>query len=163
MFGDTPFVKEHGVCNINSINWARVMIQIAHYIFIYNHMKNHSRAKVEIVVPTGACGNIAAGFIARKMGFDMQIVAAVNENDIVSRFLTKGDFSVSKEVVGTWASAMDIQIPYNVERILLAATGINIHEVGQLMFEFDRTKKVQIPAEMMAKVRQVITGEFLSS
>ena len=124
-------------------------------------MKNHRSGDVELVVPTGSCGNIAAGFIARSMGFNIKLVAAVNENDIVSRFLTKGDLSTDTEVLGTWAPSMDVQNAYNIERILLAASGSNFRQVGQLMNEFYATKKVQIPPDLMAKIRHVITGTFL--
>merc|ERR1719489_51849 len=137
------------------------MIQIAHYIYIYFYLKKRSTDKtpLEIVVPTGACGNIAAGCVARQMGVSgLRLVAAVNENDIVGRFIASGDFSVSEEVVSTWASAMDIQIPYNVERILLAATDVDVEGIGKLMRDFDANNRVQIPSHVMQKVNQIIVG-----
>ena len=95
------------------------------------------------------------------MGVPLRLVAAVNENDIVSRFIAKGDFTVSDTVVGTWASAMDIQIPYNVERILLAATGVDVPTIGKLMDDFDADAGVQIPSSVMNKVREIIVGELI--
>ena len=35
IFLDSDFVATHGICSINSINWARVMVQIAHYFYAY--------------------------------------------------------------------------------------------------------------------------------
>jgi len=34
-FMDIPFKQRHNLSSINSINWARVMIQTAHYIYAY--------------------------------------------------------------------------------------------------------------------------------
>ena len=75
------------------------MVQAAHYIFIHFYLVGRGQRRTsEIVIPTGACGNIAAGCVAYKMGVPLRLVAAVNENDIVSRFIRNGDFSVSPEV-----------------------------------------------------------------
>ena len=76
------------------------MVQAAHYIFIHFYLvgRGGQSRTSEIVIPTGACGNIAAGCVAYKMGVPLRLVAAVNENDIVSRFIRNGDFSVSPEV-----------------------------------------------------------------
>lgn len=53
-------VKKHGLCSINSINWARIMTQIAHYFYVYYRARHGAdvHTKVEIVVPTGGAGNI---------------------------------------------------------------------------------------------------------
>lgn len=51
-------VKKHGLCSINSINWARIMIQIVHYFYTYFQASCSIGDKVKIVVPTGGAGNI---------------------------------------------------------------------------------------------------------
>ena len=110
VFADPDFVAKHNLCSINSINWARILVQIAHYIYIYFQAKKTSD-RVKIIVPTGAAGNIASGFVASKMGFPMELIAVVNPNDIVHRTIKSGDMSMAKEVHPSWASAMDIQVP----------------------------------------------------
>ena len=109
VFADPDFVAKHNLCSINSINWARILVQIAHYIYIYFQAKKTSD-RVKIIVPTGAAGNIASGFVASKMGFPMELIAVVNPNDIVHRTIKSGDMSMAKEVHPSWASAMDIQV-----------------------------------------------------
>ncbi|GCC37017.1 hypothetical protein chiPu_0015517 [Chiloscyllium punctatum] len=35
VFADPEFVKRHNIMSLNSINWARIMVQIAHYFYAY--------------------------------------------------------------------------------------------------------------------------------
>lgn len=44
------------------------------------------------------------------MGLPIRLVVAVNCNDIIHRTVQRGDFSLSKAVKLTLASAMDIQV-----------------------------------------------------
>ena len=44
------------------------------------------------------------------MGLPIELVCAVNENDIFHRALSTGDFTLSENVVLTWSTAMDIQV-----------------------------------------------------
>ena len=46
------------------------------------------------------------------MGIPIDLIACVNTNDVVARFLEKGDYSVecNKPTTSTWATAMDIQV-----------------------------------------------------
>ncbi|XP_043773775.1 threonine synthase-like 2 isoform X2 [Cervus elaphus] len=114
VFADVAFVKKHNLMSLNSINWSRVLVQIAHHFFAYFRcapsLDTHPLPPVEVVVPTGAAGNLAAGCIAQKMGLPIHLVVAVNSNDIIHRTIQWGDFSLSKAVKPTLASAMDIQL-----------------------------------------------------
>jgi hypothetical protein len=51
-----------------------------------------------------------AGCIVAKMGLPIRLVCAVTCNDIVSRAVSNGDFSITPEVTPTLAPAMDIQV-----------------------------------------------------
>ena len=51
-----------------------------------------------------------AGSVVNKMGIPLELVCAVNANDIVHRMISTGDFTISQDVVQTWSSAMDIQV-----------------------------------------------------
>jgi threonine synthase len=44
------------------------------------------------------------------MGLPVQLVVAVNKNDIVARLIETGTYSVTGPVVSSLASAMDIQV-----------------------------------------------------
>jgi len=110
VFADLEYTKNNNLCSINSINWARILVQISHYFYCYFQLAQNVGDLVEIVIPTGACGNIASGYVAHSMGLPVRMVAAVTPNDIVHRTLQSGDFSLSEVVLQTWATAMDIQV-----------------------------------------------------
>ena len=55
----------------------------------------------------------SAGFVATQMGFPIELVTAVNPNDIVHRTFKSGDWRMLPDVKSTWASAMDIQVNFN--------------------------------------------------
>ena len=59
VFADPEYVAEHNLCSINSINWARILVQIGHFIYCYLQMVDKVGDSVNIICPTGACGNIA--------------------------------------------------------------------------------------------------------
>ena len=52
----------------------------------------------------------AAGSLVCKMGVPVELVCAVNVNDIVHRAITTGVYAVSGDVVHTLSSAMDIEV-----------------------------------------------------
>ncbi|NXS09247.1 THNS2 protein, partial [Neodrepanis coruscans] len=113
LFADVDFARKYNLMSLNSINWSRIMVQIAHYFYAYFQcalsLDTTPLPVVEIVVPTGGGGNITAGCIAQKMGLPVRLVTVVNSNDIIHRTVQHGDFSLSKSVKATLASAMDIQ------------------------------------------------------
>jgi len=156
VFADTEYVKTHSLCSINSINWARILVQISHYFYCYFMMAKQVGDEVEIIIPTGACGNIASGYVAYEMGLPIQMVAAVNSNDIVQRAFATGDFSLSEKVLQTWASAMDIQVPYNIERMMFMATGLNSKRVGDMMAKFESESQTKIEEDILQIMRKVV-------
>ncbi|KAG9469573.1 hypothetical protein GDO78_020202 [Eleutherodactylus coqui] len=155
LFRDSEFVKKHNLMSTNSVNWVRVMVQIAHFFFGYFQcvppQANDVLPSVEIVVPTGGAGNITAGCITQKMGLPIQLVAGVNSNDIIHRTVQHGDFSLGN-TERTLASAMDIQEPYNMERILWLAADCDSAKVKEMMDEFNNRKRLKLPLELQRRL-----------
>nr|XP_020662880.1 threonine synthase-like 2 isoform X2 [Pogona vitticeps] len=160
VFADEDFSRRHNLMTLSSINWSRILVQMAHYFYAYFQCTSTTDALpwpvVEIVVPTGAGGNLTAGCIAQKMGLPIELVTAVNDNDIIHRAIQQGDFSVSGAVMSTLASAMDIQAPYNMERIFWLFSGSDSSLVKSLMEEFYTTKKVKLPSELQKKLSECL-------
>ena len=55
---DQDFKKTHSLCTMNSINMVRVLCQVVAYVYGYLKVCRTVGEEVEIVVPTGAAGNI---------------------------------------------------------------------------------------------------------
>ncbi|XP_045406003.1 threonine synthase-like 2 isoform X2 [Lemur catta] len=166
VFADVAFVKKHHLMSLNSINWSRVLVQMAHHFFAYFRcapsLDTHPLPPVEVVVPTGGGGNLAAGCIAQKMGLPIRLVVAVNRNDIIHRTVQQGDFSLSEAVKPTLASAMDIQVPYNMERIFWLLSGSDSQVTRVLMEQFERTQSLKLPKELHSKLSEAVTSESVS-
>ncbi|XP_075050082.1 threonine synthase-like 2 [Mixophyes fleayi] len=161
LFEDSDFVREHNLMSTNSVNWARVLVQIAHYFYGYFQCAPTTAGEtlppVEIVVPTGGAGNITAGCIAQKMGLPIQLVAVVNKNDIIHRTVQRGDFSLGGTEV-TLASAMDIQEPYNMERILWLVSGADSRRIKEMMGEFNVKKRLKLPQDLHRNLLEMMTS-----
>ncbi|XP_054613429.1 threonine synthase-like 2 isoform X2 [Dunckerocampus dactyliophorus] len=144
LFADQELVKSHGLMSLNSVNWSRIMIQLVHFIYAYLRLMGVEQVEacmpeLEVVVPTGGAGNLAAGFIVKQMGLPLRLVAMVNANDIVHRTVTSGDFSMAANVTQTLAPAIDIQDPYNMERVFWLLLGRNGALVKNMMEEFQHS------------------------
>lgn len=117
IFNDIEFKKHYNLGAINSINWARIVAQIVYYFHSYLKVAENGE-RINIAVPTGNFGNIFAGFLAKKMGLPVnKLILATNENNILTRFVQDGDYSL-KGVVETYSPSMDIQLASNFERYL---------------------------------------------
>lgn len=74
-------------------------------------------------------------------------------------------FKFSSEVVPTWSPAMDILVPYNVERILTLASNFDFPIVDLIMKQFEVNPKVgtKIPEELLQIVKKTIVGRIIVS
>ncbi len=115
MFSDLEYSKSINMSGVNSINWARIIAQTVYYFYSYFKL---DKKTVSFSVPTGNFGDVFAGYLAKKMGLQIdKLIVATNENDILHRAISKGDY-VSKEVRETISPSMDIQLASNFERLI---------------------------------------------
>ena len=122
MFRDSAFKQATGLSSMNSVNIVRLLSQIVHFFWSYLQLEPQAAKPVAFSVPTGAAGHISAAILAAKMGLPVAcLCASVNDNDILHRFLKSGAL-VRSTLTHTNSPAMDIQAPYNVERMLYIAT-----------------------------------------
>lgn len=140
LFGDLQFRDANKLGAVNSINWARLLAQVVYYFYAAYRVIERTGAKsVDFSVPTGNFGDIFAGYIARRLGAPVRrLVLATNENDILSRYLDTGTYSVG-EVVPTLSPSMDIQVASNFERYLYYLSGCNPEKVSSWMRQFRET------------------------
>jgi len=132
MFNDFEFRDGVKLAGVNSINWARVLAQVVYYFSSAVQLGALAR-KVSFTVPTGNFGDIFAGYIAKRMGLPInRLVVATNQNDILHRCLTTGEYRMDT-VVPSISPSMDIQISSNFERALFDAYGRDGAAVAALM------------------------------
>lgn len=161
VFNDIEFKKQYSLGSINSINWARVLAQVVYYVHCYLHIKNHEEeVSVDFSVPTGNFGDIFAGYIAKKMlpeGAIRRLILATNSNDILSRFVNDGDYSLG-EVAVTSSPSMDIQAASNFERYLYYLMDSDADKTKELMLSFAETGKIDL-----SSYKDIINRDFSAS
>lgn len=102
---------------VNSINWARILMQIVYYFSAALRLGAPDKP-VSFSVPTGNFGDIYAGYLAKHMGLPVErLVVATNKNDILHRFVSHNEYSVT-DLSKTFSPSMDILVSSNFERYL---------------------------------------------
>ena len=131
MFSDLEFSKSINMSGVNSINWARIIAQAVYYFYTY--FKINSKKPISFSVPTGNFGDVFAGYLAKKMGLPIdKLIVATNENDILHRAISKGDY-ISKKVQETISPSMDIQLASNFERLIYYINNSNSEITTNIM------------------------------
>ena len=147
IFNDLDFKEAQHLGAINSINWARVLAQVVYYVYACLHISSHENDKTtNFSVPTGNFGDIFAGYIAKRMlpeGTIRKLLLATNSNDILTRMVNDGDYSLG-DVVATSSPSMDIQSASNFERYLYYLLDEDANRTNQAMTQFSETGKMDL-------------------
>ena len=139
IFGDREFSQRHHLSAVNSINLARVLAQCVYYLYAWLQLPEAKRSQVEFVVPTGNFGNVFAGWLLAEMGVPIRgFKVATNQNDILHRLLTTGEYKIG-EVQPSLAPSMDIQVASNFERFLYYELNCDPEMVRAVMAELKST------------------------
>lgn len=161
IFNDLEFKEEHNLGAINSINWARVLAQVVYYVYACLHIANHESDKAtDFSVPTGNFGDIFAGYIAKRMlpeGSIRKLLLATNSNDILTRMVNDGDYSLH-QVIATSSPSMDIQSASNFERYLYYLLDEEPSRTKHAMDEFAITGKLDL-TDFKDQIQRDFTAE----
>lgn len=157
--GDT-FLKGKKLVAVNSINFARIMAQIAYYFYCGSRLGCDENNRISFSVPSGNFGDIYAGYLAKKMGLGVEkLIIATNSNNILDRFVKNNDYS-KEDMIETITPSMNIQVSSNFERLLF-----NYHnDYGQgskmkdLMSSFEKAGSLQVDTKILMEIQK----EFLS-
>lgn len=141
----------------NSINWGRLVPQVVYYVFAYCQLIKKGAIKpgdkINIVVPTGNFGNILAAYYAKKMGVPVnKFVCASNKNNVLTDFITTGEYNKNREFFTTSSPSMDILISSNLERLLFEVFGKDDGKVRECMKLLSREGKYSIDQEAFEKI-----------
>jgi threonine synthase len=70
------------------------MEQIVYYFYSALRLACDEKTPISFSVPSGNFGDIYAGFLAKKMGLNInKLIIATNSNDILTRFIENNDYS----------------------------------------------------------------------
>ncbi len=158
LFGDLAFRDEMSLSGVNSINWARILAQIVYY-FVGAVALGAPERPVSFAVPTGNFGDILAGYYAKRMGLSVErLIVATNENDILTRALSSGQYQ-PRSVKATESPSMDIQVSSNFERLLFESLSQDADATRMLMADFMRDGTFTIPALALQRIRSDFDAE----
>jgi threonine synthase len=158
MFNHHAFRDRLRLSGVNSINWARIVTQAIYY-FTAAVALGAPHRKIAFTVPTGNFGDVYAGYVASRMGLQIdRLVVATNVNDIlVSRFET-GAYEV-RDVVATTSPSMDIQVSSNFERLVFDACGRDSQAVRALMASLAQSRRFVLSAPALKELRSLFAAD----
>ncbi len=172
-FNDDEFARElqekHGLrlTSANSINWGRLLPQIAYYVSAYADMVGTGAVKpgdrMDVCVPTGNFGNILGAYYARLAGVPIgRLLCASNENNVLADFIATGTYDISgRAFVTTPSPSMDILISSNLERLLYHLAGAEA--VRGWMAELAEKRTFTVDRDTFAAVRARFLGDWVSN
>ncbi len=115
-FADAELNEKLFLTSANSINIARLVPQTFYYFAALAQL-GPAEPAIVISVPSGNCGNLTAGLMAKRVGLPVsQFIAATNINDVVPEFLRSGTFH-PRPSQQTLSNAMDVGNPSNFARL----------------------------------------------
>lgn len=157
LFREEAFREQFQLSAVNSINWARLLVQVVYYFYAAVRLGAPERS-VTFSVPTGNFGDVFAGYIAQRMGLPIErLIVATNANDILQRALTKGDYSVGS-VMPTSSPSMDIQVSSNFERLLFDLHGRDGGALATAMEGFEKTRQLTLTPAQRAQAAQLFSA-----
>jgi len=162
MFNDPAFAGTYRLAAVNSINWARLLLQIVYYFYAAVRLGAPER-RISFAVPTGNFGDVFAGYAAAQMGLPIgKLIVATNVNDILTRALQHGDYSVGT-VAETAAPSMDIQVSSNFERLLFDLHGRDGSATAAAMRGFEATRALQLTPVQQAAAAELLVARRIDA
>ena len=171
IFSDKKFAEELSgngwfLSSANSINWGRLLPQIAYYFSAYCDYVNSGKIAlgdvVDFAVPTGNFGNILACWYAKKMGLPVgMLLCASNANNVLTDFLESGVYNKNRPFHCTISPSMDILVSSNLERLLYCISeddGL----VASYMKALNTVGSYTVSGEIKAVISENFKGGFCS-
>ena len=149
----------------NSINFGRLVPQIAYYFSAYADLVSSEQIEmgeeIDFAVPTGNFGNVLAAYYAKRMGLPVRrLHCASNENKIIADFLSTGVYDMNREFYKTTSPSMDILLSSNLERLVFEVSGRNAKLTAQRMSQLKEKGRYEITPEELALIQATFDGGF---
>ncbi len=170
IFADKAFNEELNASGIklssaNSINWGRLVPQIAYYVYSYVELLRNEHIEkgeaINIVVPTGNFGNILAAWYAKQMGIPVhRLICASNRNKVLCDFFSSGKYDRNREFFKTTSPSMDILISSNLERLLFEISGKDASKVNSWMDDLGQKGVYTVDPATLKSLQKLFVGGF---
>jgi len=147
----------------NSINWGRLVPQIAYYVSAYCDLLAEEEIipgnMINFCVPTGNFGNILAAWYAKKIGLPInKLICASNRNDVLTQFISTGTYDRNRTFFTTSSPSMDILVSSNLERLLFELSGKDGEATREYMSALSRLGRYEIPPATKDEINSVFAG-----
>ena len=147
----------------NSINFGRLIPQVAYYFYAYAQMAKSHEIKfgdeIDISVPTGNFGNILAAYFAKIMGLPVgKLICASNINNVLTDFFNTGIYDINRQFFTTMSPSMDILISSNLERLLYFLGGAA--ENLKYMCDLRSAGRFTVSDYLKSKLNESFAGMF---
>lgn len=143
-FADPALSVRHHLTSANSINFGRLMPQMAYLAWAAARLHAETGVEPGLIVPTGNLGHGFAGLYARAMGLPIGPIRFVtNANRTLGEWAETGRYA-PRPAIATIANAMDVGAPSNFERV--AALGEALGD-----FSVERAEDDEIRARIVAE------------
>jgi threonine synthase len=151
----------------NSINWGRLVPQVAYYISAYCDLLQSGEIetgeKINFCVPTGNFGNILAAYYAERMGLPInRLICASNRNDVLTVFMNTGVYDRNRPFYTTVSPSMDILVSSNLERLLFELSGKDGDAVTSYMSGLATEGRYAVPDSVRKELGRVFSSGYCS-
>ena len=141
VFGDPGLRTDLSLSTANSINFGRLITQIAYYFWAATCIGE----PVSFAVPSGNFGNVYSGYAATRMGLPVRnLIVGSNANHVLDGFFRRGRLDLG-EVIPTLSPSMDIQVPSNLERLMFDMYGGDGARLEEAMTRLRRERSIAVP------------------
>lgn len=170
IFTDKAFATElsekgYLLSSANSINWGRLVPQIAYYFSAYCDLLNAGSIKlgdkINVVVPTGNFGNILAAYFAKHCGVPInKLICASNQNNVLTDFIKTGTYNRNRAFHLTVSPSMDILISSNLERLLYLLSGRDDAKLRGYMEDLTKQGNYTVDSEVLEKLQSEFAAGY---
>jgi threonine synthase len=170
IFGDASLraqaeAKGYKFSSANSINFGRLLPQIAYYFTAYLHLCESGAItcgdKINFCVPTGNFGDILAGYYAMRMGLPVRkLICASNRNNVLTDFFHKGEYDSRRPFYKNMSCSIDILVSSNLERLLFEAAGRDPKLVTEWMRSLSSEGRYAVGREVAAQLDELFYADW---
>jgi len=157
--------KGYRLSSANSINFGRLLPQIAYYYAAYLSLCRQGKLApgepVNFCVPTGNFGDILAGYYAMRMGLPVKkFVCASNRNNVLTDFFHKGAYDSNRPFYKSMSCSIDILVSSNLERLLFEAAGRDGEKVSAWMRALGTAGRYEVGEAVAASLEELFDADW---